>query len=171
MNMGYISDTARNRTHNLFRPKREPIPLGHSDGHFQAFFGHFYSIKTYSDNSINNLFLFQQLMPIYCSIAYPLLWPSGSGFTLDGTGCEFDSWQCRIPCSLNQYLGPFEILWVHMVSHKNCVKNDSETTVMVFQGHFLYLSQKLVPLAVQSCQKNLKWTRRDLNDIHHEISW
>ena len=32
MNMGYISDTARNRTHNLFRPKRESIPLGHSDG-------------------------------------------------------------------------------------------------------------------------------------------
>ena len=31
--MGYISDTARNRTHNLFRSKREPIPLGHSDGH------------------------------------------------------------------------------------------------------------------------------------------
>ena len=31
MNMGYISDTARNRTHNLFRPKREPIPLGHND--------------------------------------------------------------------------------------------------------------------------------------------
>ena len=29
MNMGYISDTVRNRTHNLFRPKREPIPLGH----------------------------------------------------------------------------------------------------------------------------------------------
>ena len=33
MNMGYISDTAKNRTHNLFRPKREPIPIGHSDGH------------------------------------------------------------------------------------------------------------------------------------------
>ena len=31
MNMGYISDTARNRTHNLFRPKREPIPLDHSN--------------------------------------------------------------------------------------------------------------------------------------------
>ena len=31
--MEYISDTARNRTHNLFRPKQEPIPLGHSDGH------------------------------------------------------------------------------------------------------------------------------------------
>ena len=31
MNMGYISDTARYRTHNLFRPKRAPIPLGHSD--------------------------------------------------------------------------------------------------------------------------------------------
>ena len=29
--MGYISDIARNQTHNLFRPKREPIPLGHSD--------------------------------------------------------------------------------------------------------------------------------------------
>ena len=32
MNMGYISDTARNRTHNLFRLKRELLPLGHSDG-------------------------------------------------------------------------------------------------------------------------------------------
>ena len=32
MNMGYISDTAGNRTHNLFRPKCEPIPLRHSDG-------------------------------------------------------------------------------------------------------------------------------------------
>ena len=40
MNMGYISDTARNRTHNLFRPKREPIPIGHSDG----------TIKTMHDN-------------------------------------------------------------------------------------------------------------------------
>ena len=50
-----ISDTARNRTHNLFRPKREPIPLGHSDGweelvilsytflkfaHYSCFWGH-----------------------------------------------------------------------------------------------------------------------------------
>ena len=33
MNMGYISNTTRNRTHNPFRPKREPIPLCHSDGH------------------------------------------------------------------------------------------------------------------------------------------
>ena len=32
MNMGNISDTARNRTHNLFRPKREPMRLGHNDG-------------------------------------------------------------------------------------------------------------------------------------------
>ena len=32
MSMGYISDTARNRTPNLLRPKRESIPLGHSDG-------------------------------------------------------------------------------------------------------------------------------------------
>ena len=38
--MGYISDTARNRTHNLFRPKWELTPLGHSDGHccFVLFF-------------------------------------------------------------------------------------------------------------------------------------
>ena len=28
----YISDTARNRSHSLFRSKREPIPLGHSEG-------------------------------------------------------------------------------------------------------------------------------------------
>ena len=32
MNMGYISDTARDQTQDLFRPKWEPIPLSHSDG-------------------------------------------------------------------------------------------------------------------------------------------
>ena len=32
MNIGYISYTARNHTHNVFRPKREPISLGHNDG-------------------------------------------------------------------------------------------------------------------------------------------
>ena len=32
MNLEFISDTARNRTHNLFRPKCAPIPLGHNDG-------------------------------------------------------------------------------------------------------------------------------------------
>ena len=32
INVGYISDTARNRTHNLYCPKREPMPLCHSDG-------------------------------------------------------------------------------------------------------------------------------------------
>ena len=32
MNMGYISDIARNRIHSLFRLKKEPIPLGHSGG-------------------------------------------------------------------------------------------------------------------------------------------
>ena len=32
--IGYISDTARNRTHNLFcSTKCTPIPLGNSDGH------------------------------------------------------------------------------------------------------------------------------------------
>ena len=34
VNMGYdnyISDTARIRTHNLFRPESAPIPQGHSD--------------------------------------------------------------------------------------------------------------------------------------------
>ena len=34
INMGYISDTAGNRAYNLFRPKREPIPLGHGDERF-----------------------------------------------------------------------------------------------------------------------------------------
>ena len=36
MNMGYIYDTARNQTHNLFRPKREQIPLGHVSPLFRA---------------------------------------------------------------------------------------------------------------------------------------
>ena len=37
MNMGYISDTVRNRTHNLLRSKREPIPLSLRDGQFRVF--------------------------------------------------------------------------------------------------------------------------------------
>ena len=41
MNMGYISDTARNRTHKPVRPKWEPIPLGHSDGHIISTVPHF----------------------------------------------------------------------------------------------------------------------------------
>ena len=32
MNMRYVSDTAQNRIHNLFRLKCVPIPLGHSVG-------------------------------------------------------------------------------------------------------------------------------------------
>jgi hypothetical protein len=32
MNMGYVSDTVRNRTHNLFHSKCASIPLGHCDG-------------------------------------------------------------------------------------------------------------------------------------------
>ena len=38
MNMRHISDTVRNRIHNLFRPKWEPIQLGHSDGVFFKLF-------------------------------------------------------------------------------------------------------------------------------------
>ena len=37
----------------------------------------------------------------------------------DGTGCEFDSWQCRI-----YILG---VLWVHMAWHKNCVEKKEES--------------------------------------------
>ena len=36
MNMGYISDSVRNLTHNLFRPKCEPIPLGHRAMHVES---------------------------------------------------------------------------------------------------------------------------------------
>ena len=46
MNMGYISDTARNRTHNLFRLKREPIPLYHSDGHNPILQAHWTTLHT-----------------------------------------------------------------------------------------------------------------------------
>ena len=42
VNMEYISDTTRNRTHNLFRPKREPIPLCHSDGASPAVYYYYY---------------------------------------------------------------------------------------------------------------------------------
>ena len=46
-NMGYISDPARNRTHNLFRPKRESIPLGHSDGRNSMVVGELCLIDTF----------------------------------------------------------------------------------------------------------------------------
>ena len=63
----------------------------------------------------------------------PIAQTSGSHFGLvvsapawDGTGCKFDSRQCRIyiPCSLSlyDYLGLFGVLWIHMAWHKNCVK-------------------------------------------------
>ena len=46
---------------------------------------------------------------------------------LDGTGCEIDSWQCRIYIishvhKANDHLVPFGVLWVHMTWNKNCVK-------------------------------------------------
>ena len=49
-----------------------------------------------------------------------------SARTWDGTGCEFDSWQCQIYIMFNHgaydYLDPFGVLWVHMARYKNCVK-------------------------------------------------
>ena len=50
-----------------------------------------------------------------------------SALAWDGTGCEFDSWQCRVGYISHvhrayNYLSPFGVLWVHMAWHKNCVK-------------------------------------------------
>ena len=47
----------------------------------------------------------------------------GSAGTWDGTGCEFDFWQCQIYIVSNNhraydYLGPFGVLWVHVAWHK-----------------------------------------------------
>ena len=53
----------------------------------------------------------------------------GSAPAWDGTGCEFDSWHCRIyiPCSLSlRLLGSLWSLWVHMAWHKNCVKKKKD---------------------------------------------
>ena len=84
MNMGYISDTARNRTHNLFRPKREPIPLGHrvfiSVAHFSRW-RHWKCGDTQLQPSIicmaqlNNSFVW-------------LLWNLDPGITDEGSGQE-----------------------------------------------------------------------------------
>ena len=49
----------------------------------------------------------------------------------DGTGCEFDSWQCRIyiPCSLSLWLlGFLRGSWVHMAWNKNCVEKIKSMT-------------------------------------------
>ena len=49
MNVGYISDIARNRPHNLFRPKWEPIPLGYSDSSLLQ------TVISFNKNSFENL--------------------------------------------------------------------------------------------------------------------
>ena len=51
--------------------------------------------------------------------------------TWDRTGCEFDSWQCRIYIishvhRAHDYSGPFGVLWVHIAWYKNCVKKISK---------------------------------------------
>ena len=56
----------------------------------------------------------------------------------DGTGCEFDSWQCRIyiPCSLSlRLLGSLRGSWVHMAWHKNCVKKNISTISLSRYGN------------------------------------
>ena len=56
----------------------------------------------------------------------------GSAPAWDGTGCEFDSWQCQIyiPCSLSlRLLGLFGVFWVHMAWHKNCVENKKKSVL------------------------------------------
>ena len=65
MNMVYISDTARNRTHNLFRPKWEPIPLGHSDGMLLSSRIRF-DLKTVDTCGVSNTCT---LLHFYCYVA------------------------------------------------------------------------------------------------------
>ena len=50
-----------------------------------------------------------------------------SACTWNGTGCEFDSWQCQIYIISHvhrayDYSGPFGVLWVHIAWYKNCVE-------------------------------------------------
>ena len=64
MNMGYISDAAKHRTHNLLRPKREPIPLGHSDGQsIDAHRPHFLFHSVYSPCFPWSIFIHHKLHP------------------------------------------------------------------------------------------------------------
>ena len=63
----------------------------------------------------------------------PSLWPSGIGSRLGWTGCEFNSWQCRIyiPCSLSlRLLGSLwgSLGW-YMAWHTNCVKKKSLSNI------------------------------------------
>ena len=55
----------------------------------------------------------------------PSLWPSGIGSPAwDGTGCEFDSWQIYIPCSLSlRLLGSLRgSLSTYGLTQKLCLK-------------------------------------------------
>ena len=51
----------------------------------------------------------------------------------DKTGCEFDSWQCRIyiPYTLSLGLLGYIWLWVHMAWHKNCVEKKDNRLIPV----------------------------------------
>ena len=110
-----ISDTASNWTHNLFRPKCAPIPLGHSDKLLPRYVNFTTNFRGWNGIRHTNDFV------RHCGLV-------GSAPVWDGTGCKFDSWQCRIyiPCSLSLRLLGFlrGSLGTCGLTQKLCFKKD-----------------------------------------------
>ena len=72
MNMRYISDTARNRTYNLFCPKREPIPLRMSQWRTSDGFVVRNSEKILGRGSPSPLHRVQTLPPVFLRFKFAL---------------------------------------------------------------------------------------------------
>ena len=95
MNMGNISRTTRNRTHNMFRPKREPIPLCHSDGHWCGLFiwcSHHANTHQLTHNTCG-VIPFTACVPGY--FGTNCTWQC---FCRHGVHCSFDSGTCPNVC-------------------------------------------------------------------------
>ena len=147
-----ISDTASNWTHNLFCPRCAPIPLGYCDGRLPRYV----NLTTYFRgwNGIRHTNDFVR----HCGLV-------GSASAWDGTGCEFDSWQCRIyfPCSLSLRLLGFlrGSLGTYGLTQKLCLKKTDK----------LYRGWMLVSYMVESFQNSIMQLQQKIRFYWLEKSW
>ena len=75
MNLGYVSDTARNRTHNLCAP----IPLDHSDGQWSII-----NYSSISRSSVTKALIWFRSIKIVCTaslLTLPFLWEALQNMT------------------------------------------------------------------------------------------
>ena len=91
-----------------------------------------------------------------------------SAHTWDGTGCEFDSWQCWIYIISHaqrayDYLGSFGVLWVHIYGliQKLCLKKYLDNLII----QHCHLAQPCFEKVMLSCREQM--TR--YSHHHHHV--